>query len=159
MVKISKRKATNIILRLAKHIPFLFPKGVVWFSKDFREGNAVKYSSENDRKIKKISYFSGDFKWKGITLSSVLTKKEVSVLEERLGNLRLDNFIGKHTQLSKTSIENYGCFSYDLGVFNINRSISYDSLGSLNVKNDFFLGVYVSLFKSPSGFFIITYYF
>ncbi|PQV83712.1 hypothetical protein CDT93_18235 [Cronobacter sakazakii] len=83
----------------------------------------------------------------------------MSVLEERLGNLRLDNFIGKHTQLSKTSIENYGCFSYDLGVFNINRSISYDSLGSLNVKNDFFLGVYVSLFKSPSGFFIITYYF
>lgn len=159
MFKVSKKNFTAFILRIAKYTPFVFPDGVVFFSKDSGAGRDVPYSSKKDKKIKRISYFSGDFKWKAITLSSIVTKKEVSILEKNLDNLEFHSFLREHAKLSKTSIEDHGCFNYGIGSFNINRQANYDALGSLFVKNDLFSGVYVSLFKSPSGLFVLTYYF
>lgn len=159
MAVISKKTVTEYILKVAKYIPFVFPKWIVSLSNDYHEKNGEVSWGEREEKIKSISYFSGDFKWKAVTLSSVISRRDVRVIEEQLSKIKLNTTPEIFNKLSKTSIESHGCFSYTLGVFNINKDHHFDELGTLYLKGEIFSGVYISLFKSPSGFFVLTYYF
>ncbi|EBM1101499.1 hypothetical protein DQ520_19825, partial [Salmonella enterica] len=114
---------------------------------------------KRDEKFNSISYFSGAFKWKAITLSSIITKNEVSIIEEKISKLKI-NFVPKFFgKFSDTSIEHFGCNYRALGVFRINSDHHFDDLGCLYFKNDYFSAIYLSIFKTPSGLFIINYYF
>lgn len=159
MVIFSKKTVTEYILKIAKYIPFAFPKWIVTLSNDYYEKNGEISWGKHAGKIKSISYFSGDFKWKAVTLSSVISRRDVKVIEAQLSKIKLNTIPDNFNKLSKTSIENHGCFSHTLGVFNINKDNHFDELGNLYLKSEIFSGVYISLFKSPSGFFVLTYYF
>lgn len=159
MFFLSKKKVSNYILRFAKYTPFIFPKGIVFLSKDYHEGGADILWNTRCESIKSISYFSGDFKWKAVTLSSIISKDDVKKIEQRLQEIKINTMPEYFTNLSKTSIENNGCFTHGLGVFNVNKDQGFDELGNLYLKSDFFDSVFISLFKSPSGLFVLSYYF
>ncbi|WP_336803767.1 hypothetical protein [Erwinia aphidicola] len=159
MEMFSRKKITKYILRFARYVPCIFPAGVVYFSKNHKMKNGEPYWSESDKKIKRISYFSGEFKWKAVTLSSVISKSDVLLLEGRLGKLKFSYPSEFFEGLSKTSIEDHGCSSHSIGVFNINREGKLDELGSFYLESQYFSSVFISLFKSSSGLFILTYYF
>ncbi|EHB3323951.1 hypothetical protein JXG70_004468, partial [Salmonella enterica subsp. enterica serovar Muenchen] len=105
MFILSQKTFTKYILKVAKYIPFVFPESVVFFSKDIDENNDDSIWKKRDEKFNSISYFSGAFKWKAITLSSIITKNEVSIIEEKISKLKI-NFVPKFFgKFSDTSIE------------------------------------------------------
>lgn len=158
MFKISKKFFTASVLNVARYVPFIFPESVVYFSKEHNKKRDKNYL-KSDENIETISYFSGEFKWKAITLSSIITKSDVSIIEEKMDKLQVCYLPNRFSKLSETTIENHGCYSHTLGVFRVNSDPKFNDLGSLYLKSDYFSAVYLSIFKTPSGLFIITYYF
>ncbi|TOK95034.1 hypothetical protein [Vibrio parahaemolyticus] len=70
-----KAKYTEIVLLLARYIPWVFPKWLRFMAKSYsrKEQESIRHLYEKEDRIKSASLFDGSFKWKAI---SVVVKVE-----------------------------------------------------------------------------------
>lgn len=155
---VSKVKYTQIVLDLAYKIPFLFPRIIGHYAKEYNSNSDyITNKKQEENHIKLASLFESPFYWRGISFSVFLSNEEL---------LYLKRWQNRRSIIMSRSNGNYivsDSFDQDngwvnVGLIRINQDTIMDDLFSVYTSNDFFSGIYITLTKYSTGLSFLTFY-
>ncbi|AVF75483.1 TPA: hypothetical protein GRI80_19295 [Vibrio parahaemolyticus] len=157
-----KAKYTEIVLLLARYIPWVFPKWLRFMAKSYsrKEQESIRHLYEKEDRIKSASLFDGSFKWKAI---SVVVKVEHDDLDSIRRWLKSNASPGDYNPERDDSVfENkydHGGGFRNLGWIHFHRETRLTSLLRMEVETEFCDSCYVSLSKYSYGINYLSLYF
>ncbi|MGI8489950.1 hypothetical protein QWJ20_15640 [Pectobacterium sp. S5] len=155
---VNKDKYTQVILDLAYKIPFVFPKIIGCYAKEYNsKSDYITNKKQEDNHIKLASLFESPFYWQGISFSVFLSSEELLYLRrwQNKHSVFMSSSNGSHI-VSKSFDQDNGWAN--VGFIRINQDTIMDDLFSVYTPNDFFSSINITLTKYSTGLSFLTFY-
>ena len=158
VMKFNKLRYTQTILDMAYKLPFIFPKKMEYFSREYNSKSEYIVNKNNEPpKITNVSLFEGDFFWKAISFSMLVNNLELEKLKSWREKKSLFFNRSERLNIDSNSFDNNGGW-INIGILRINDNGFQDDLKPVYTDNNNFKSVYITLTKYSSGFSFLTFY-
>ncbi|GEM_PF-5938010 len=151
-------KFTAFVLNVANKVPFIFPKVLSFYAKDYHSGSDYLREKRDEKpNIYYVSLFEAPFTWNAISFSMLMDSDELTKLKKwQEKRSRFNSTRNGINIQSKSFDQEYGWVN--IGFARINKKGSMDDLHPIFVESDCFDGVYITLTKYSAGLSCVTFY-
>lgn len=157
-----KAKYTEIVLLLARLIPWVFPKWLRFIAKSYsrKERESIQHLYEKEDRIKSVSLFDGSFKWKAISVVVKIDHDELDSIRRWLkSNASPGDYNPERDDaVFKNRYDHDGGYR-NLGWIHFHREERLTSLIRMEEETEFCDSCYVSLSKYSYGINYLSLYF
>lgn len=157
-----KAKYTEIVLLLARIIPWIFPKWLRFLAKNYsqKELESINHLYEKEEKIESVSLLDGIFKWKAISVVVKIDHNELNSIRCWLKyNASPGNYSPERDDANFKNKYDSSGGHVNLGWIHFNNGKMFPSLIMLEEKTRFCDSCYVSLSKFSYGINYLSLYF
>ncbi len=158
-----KAKYTEIVLLLARVLPWLFPKWLRYTAKSYshKEEESINHLYEKENKIKTASLLDGDFNWKAISVVVKIDHEDLDSIRRWLkasaspGNYNPE----RDDSTFKNSYDNSGGGYRSLGWIHFHKKDRLGSLARMELETAFCDSCYATISMYSYGVSYLSLYF
>lgn len=157
-----KAKYTEIVLLLARLIPWVFPKWLRFIAKSYsrKEQESIQHLYEEEDRIKSASLFDGSFTWKAISVVVKVDHDDLDSIRRWLkSNASLGDYNPERDDSAFESKYDHGGGYRNLGWIHFHGENRLTSLLRMEEETEFCDSCYVSLSKYSYGINYLSLYF
>ncbi|MCW4446277.1 hypothetical protein OHV10_18710 [Vibrio splendidus] len=157
-----KAKYTEIVLLLARHIPWVFPKWLRFIAKSYsrKEQESIRPLYEKEDRIKSASLLDGSFTWKAISVVVKVDHHDLGSIRRWLkSNASPGDYNPERDDSAFENKYDHGGGYRNLGWIHFHRENRLTSLLRMEEETEFCDSCYVSLSKYPYGINYLSLYF
>lgn len=157
-----KAKYTEIVLLLARILPWFFPKWLQFMAKGYsrKERNSIHRLNKKEDLIESASLLDGNFRWKAISVVLKIEHDELDLIRRWLNsNASLSDYDPERDDASFKNRYDSGGFHRDLGWINFNKGKMIFPLISMEEETKFCDSCYVTFSNYSYGINYLSLYF
>lgn len=157
-----KAKYTEIVLMLARIIPWVFPRWLRFIAKSYsrKERESIQYLYEKEDQIKYVSLLDGDFKWKAISVVVKIDHNELDSIRRWLkSNASPGDYNPERDDAVFKNRYDHGNGYINLGWIHFNKEDRLPSLVRMEEQTKFCNSCYISLSNYAYGTNYLSLYF